>query len=663
MAVGTLASRLTMDTSGAAAAMTDLRTISDKELTRIQRQVKIANDYLRDLTRSNEKAATSAAGMAQSARHLEGMTISTGQYAAAMRTLPAQLTDVATQLAGGANPLLILMQQGGQVKDSFGGFANTFKALGGMLSFARVGMLGVAGAVAGVAYEMVQGAARSDDFAKSVALTGNAAALTEQRLRDMASAQAAVAGRGVLDQRDTLTALASTGRFGPQALEAAGQAMGRYQKLSGETADKAIGNFAAITDGAAKWAAEQNKHVHFLTAEQYKHIKALEDTGHAQEAVVAALQAYNKELESRHIPQMGYVSRVWEGFVGWIQKAKDALMNWGVAADLGTQLASVQARLAGMDKMREAIEKRGGKAMDASKGYLDLKAEEEQIKARMALEKAGADARAELAAREEARIKKLTDTKAPKKAPHDYLGDVEDGWKKKWADWWQRDQEARDKYDMLPDHLGEADDAMKKRWEDWAQRDADARQAAEDKASFGKGVDKAAQTWWDGFNDRATQGATQFKNAMQGMEDAVVNWAKTGKLSAADFFASMAEDYLRQMVKMAQAKLFFDAAGNFTGLAGIGSFIGSMFGIPLATGTNNVPYDGMPAILHKGEAVVPAAYNPATGGKGAGTTVDASVGTLNVGQGVSRAEVFAALQQHGAMLDAQWRRRMRQGAY
>ncbi len=39
--------------------------------------------------------------------------ISVGQYKAAMRMLPAQFTDVATQLAGGQSPWLILLQQGG----------------------------------------------------------------------------------------------------------------------------------------------------------------------------------------------------------------------------------------------------------------------------------------------------------------------------------------------------------------------------------------------------------------------------------------------------------------------------------------------------------------------------------------------------------------------
>lgn len=53
--------------------------------------------------------------------------ISVGQYSAAMRTLPAQFTDIATQLAGGQSPFLILLQQGGQIKDSFGGVGNTLK--------------------------------------------------------------------------------------------------------------------------------------------------------------------------------------------------------------------------------------------------------------------------------------------------------------------------------------------------------------------------------------------------------------------------------------------------------------------------------------------------------------------------------------------------------
>jgi len=47
----------------------------------------------------------------------------------ALRQLPSQFTDIFTSLAGGQNPLMVLIQQGGQIKDSFGGVGNTFDAL------------------------------------------------------------------------------------------------------------------------------------------------------------------------------------------------------------------------------------------------------------------------------------------------------------------------------------------------------------------------------------------------------------------------------------------------------------------------------------------------------------------------------------------------------
>ncbi len=70
--------------------------------------------------------------------------ISVGQYKAAMRMLPAQFTDVATQLAGGQSPWLILLQQGGQVKDSFGGMIPMFRGLAGAITLPMVGATSLA---------------------------------------------------------------------------------------------------------------------------------------------------------------------------------------------------------------------------------------------------------------------------------------------------------------------------------------------------------------------------------------------------------------------------------------------------------------------------------------------------------------------------------------
>ncbi|KTC10302.1 phage tail protein [Pseudomonas marginalis ICMP 9505] len=55
--------------------------------------------------------------------------VSSGQTQAALRQLPAQFTDIFTSLAGGQNPLMVLIQQGGQIKDSFGGIGPTMDVL------------------------------------------------------------------------------------------------------------------------------------------------------------------------------------------------------------------------------------------------------------------------------------------------------------------------------------------------------------------------------------------------------------------------------------------------------------------------------------------------------------------------------------------------------
>lgn len=47
----------------------------------------------------------------------------------ALRGVPAQFTDIAVSLASGQQPLTVLLQQGGQLKDMFGGIGPAAKPL------------------------------------------------------------------------------------------------------------------------------------------------------------------------------------------------------------------------------------------------------------------------------------------------------------------------------------------------------------------------------------------------------------------------------------------------------------------------------------------------------------------------------------------------------
>jgi hypothetical protein len=78
-----------------------------------------------------EKVKASLAGIGTAAEQANRKVAqSAGQTAFAMRMLPAQMTDIAVGLSTGQSPFMVLMQQGGQLKDMFGGIGPAISAVG-----------------------------------------------------------------------------------------------------------------------------------------------------------------------------------------------------------------------------------------------------------------------------------------------------------------------------------------------------------------------------------------------------------------------------------------------------------------------------------------------------------------------------------------------------
>ncbi|EJA4294648.1 phage tail tape measure protein, partial [Escherichia coli] len=155
-----------------------------------------------------------------------------GQYKAAMRMLPAQFTDVATQLAGGQSPWLILLQQGGQVKDSFGGMIPMFRGLAGAITLPMVGATSLAVATGALAYAWYQGNSTLSDFNKTLVLSGNQAGLTADRMLAL-SRSGQAAGLTFNQTSESLTALVNAGVRGGEQFEAISQSVARFSSASG----------------------------------------------------------------------------------------------------------------------------------------------------------------------------------------------------------------------------------------------------------------------------------------------------------------------------------------------------------------------------------------------------------------------------------------------
>jgi len=153
--------------------------------------------------------------------------ISIGQYNNAMRMLPAQISDVAVQLAGGQNPFLILLQQGSQVKDSFGGVkgallgvADYAKTLAGFITPTTLGVTALVAGVGLLTYNWNQGRLQANAYNQAIASTGNIsgqtadslARITAQIVRNAAAGKSAdAAGSDPTGERDGYPAVKKYG--------------------------------------------------------------------------------------------------------------------------------------------------------------------------------------------------------------------------------------------------------------------------------------------------------------------------------------------------------------------------------------------------------------------------------------------------------------------
>ena len=134
----------------------------------------------------------------------------------------------------------------------------------------------------------------------------------------------------------------------------------------------------------------------------------------------------------------------------------------------------------------------------------------------------------------------------------------------------------------------------------------------------GLGAQEAIANYIDEARNSFEQVKGAATNVFTGIQEGIVNTVRNGKLS----FSSLADSIIADVSRIAAQKFIGMLLSSMFGTGnsfGTGAKYGNQdYGAYLATGTNRVPHDNFPAILHKDEAVVPARYNPAVGGGGGG---------------------------------------------
>lgn len=235
--------------------------------------------------------------LAQNAVALNGGGMSAKAYSAAMRGLPAQITDIVTSLQGGQKPLTVLFQQGGQLKDMFGGTVPAVKALAtgimGMVNPLTVS----AAAVAGLALAWKHAADEQFDFQKALLTTGNYAGVSLAEFAKLADQLERLDGVGHGGAVDALTQVAAAGKFtGEQFRQVAAAAAG-MEAATGQAVKETIAKFAEIGKDPVQALLKLNETEHFLTNAQLDRVQALMREGQEQEAVSAAIGIYSDHLD------------------------------------------------------------------------------------------------------------------------------------------------------------------------------------------------------------------------------------------------------------------------------------------------------------------------------------------------------------------------------
>ncbi len=229
---------------------------------------------------------------------LAGLTA--GQYSQAMRMLPAQITDVVTSLASGMPIWLVAIQQGGQIKDSFGGISNTFKVLMSYLTPARILIGGVVGTVAALAKAGYDAYDSQRTLQKALIMTGGYAGSSATEIKslvDEIAGSAAVATSGQI--LEVATAVAKTGKFTKDELKTITKATADWVATTGESTEKVIGYFEKIAKDPIKGLAELNESFNFLDKGQLTYIATLEKTKGKIEAVEYATELFAKTMKDR----------------------------------------------------------------------------------------------------------------------------------------------------------------------------------------------------------------------------------------------------------------------------------------------------------------------------------------------------------------------------
>lgn len=257
--------------------------------------------------------------------------LSQKQVVAAMRQVPAQITDIFVSLQGGQNPLTVLLQQGGQLRDIFGGAVPAIRALGGAL-MGLVNPYTVAAAAVGLLLAaIIKSENRINAFNEALIMSGEAGRTTAADLQASAAALDEISGVTSNSAAEALTRVVATGKIAANQYELVAAAATRMRDATGKAIDETVAEYADIARDPVNALLRLNEAENFATAALIRRVRELQEAGQIEQAAAVATEARAQaqiERAAQVVESLGLVTGAWHSVKNGIAEAWDESSNF-----------------------------------------------------------------------------------------------------------------------------------------------------------------------------------------------------------------------------------------------------------------------------------------------------------------------------------------------
>lgn len=323
-----------------AAAAEGQRTASVEELTaavaRQNAQMRQASVAVAEEAAAERAAAGSGSARAQQLRQtgqaLGQVGTSARQTAQAMRQLPAQITDIVTGLATGQPVWTVFIQQGGQIKDSFGGARNALQALGSVITPTRLGIAGLAAGLALLITAQVKARLEQEAYNRALLVSGNFAGTTAGELKQLADNLGATTGQ-FANSAEAVRLLAASGKVTGDALGDAARAAVAMSQLTGQNIEQSVQKITQLQGDPVRAVKALDDEFHFLSASTYAQVVALQDQGRELEATAVAQRELADALDQRRAKDtanLGILQQAWRALNAELER------DWELIKQIGS---------------------------------------------------------------------------------------------------------------------------------------------------------------------------------------------------------------------------------------------------------------------------------------------------------------------------------------